>query len=618
MAIVRGSNPVWWLPDLDGLPFDDTYYLFVLDDQDPPQPSTHVWHDESGTVPWSAPIQFLANGTLPLDIWFDDGFVYRLEFRQGNTLDDEDSPLIYEVDNYSPNGSGGSPTSVNFQTSNQITNPQFLTVNFPDGYLTTDNVISVAPGWELRLSGGSGTRTTTLNRLEIAGDQNIITNPPYALRVLTAGWTSVELVQRFKQNGGLWASEEVSSSITARCTTLDVSVMLRARLFSSQAALESEVISRELTADYQELLGSNDLGESSNSDIPPAAYTEFVISWPGGVTVDITSIQLLSQSGVYDVRYEQDTIERQIDHLYNVAYPIVPIGTIIDYFGFNIPAHYLLCDYTAYSRVNYYNLFNTLTRTETVTLNSTDTFVVADGTIYSVGYGVEGTGIPANATIVSISMNDITISRAATVSTSQVLRFFAAGNQLTEIVTLVAAPSPNPNQFAVVDISLYAVGMSLQSFGTGIIPSGTYITTITPGISPAGTITMSQDATTAGSTVMYFFLPANGDGSTTFNVPDARRRVMVGSGGTVVSAPPLGIGNQLGNIGGEEAHLQLTAEVGAHVHPITIYNNINNAGTSGASAQAPSSGSTGINTPASIPFNVMQPSLITKKCIRFE
>lgn len=49
----------------------------------------------------------------------------------------------------------------------------------------------------------------------------------------------------------------------------------------------------------------------------------------------------------------------------------------------------------------------------------------------------------------------------------------------------------------------------------------------------------------------------NGDGSTTFNVPDMRRRVPVGAGGTGTSV----LGNAIGNTGGEEAHTLIQAEL---------------------------------------------------------
>jgi len=53
-----------------------------------------------------------------------------------------------------------------------------------------------------------------------------------------------------------------------------------------------------------------------------------------------------------------------------------------------------------------------------------------------------------------------------------------------------------------------------------------------------------------------------GDGSTTFGVPDLRRKVAVGSGGTGTAR----LANSVGSTGGEESHVQTTAEMAAHGH----------------------------------------------------
>ncbi|MCW8141831.1 MAG: tail fiber protein [Planctomycetota bacterium] len=54
-----------------------------------------------------------------------------------------------------------------------------------------------------------------------------------------------------------------------------------------------------------------------------------------------------------------------------------------------------------------------------------------------------------------------------------------------------------------------------------------------------------------------------GDGSTTFNLPDFRRRVAVGSGGTGSGT----LGNAIGNTGGAETHTLTTTEIPGHNHP---------------------------------------------------
>jgi microcystin-dependent protein len=53
-----------------------------------------------------------------------------------------------------------------------------------------------------------------------------------------------------------------------------------------------------------------------------------------------------------------------------------------------------------------------------------------------------------------------------------------------------------------------------------------------------------------------------GDGTTTFNLPDFRRNVAVGSGGTGTAT----LGNAVGNFGGEETHTLITSEIPSHTH----------------------------------------------------
>lgn len=535
MPLIRGSNPIWFEVDLTAHAFDDTFYLFVLENDLPYLPAT-TWKDPDGNVEWTNPIRFLANGTLPNNIYFDPDVVYRLEFRQGDTQQD---PLIYLVENYVPGTSGSTPPGdVTIFTDNQVTNAQFPLVNFVSPFaqtsITNPDPIQIGPGWELRLV---GTGNVTLNQVALNDSATTInpTNAPYALRItLNGSWTSAKLVQRFQQNGMLWANKSVSSSITAKIEGAPQSIS--AVLVDSEGTTLGEVLSStDVNATFNEYTGHALLPASTNTDIPPAAYIEYQLNLPVAVDIFVTSFQLIASDVEIEFNYEQDTIQRQIDHTYHNAYPIMPIGGVIDFAGFTVPDHYFLCDGAAKNRITYSQLFRALTTTETVTLTSgLATFTVVSTANYHVGMALEGTGIQASTMISNI-------------------------------------------------------------VGT--------------------TITMNNTATASGPSSVRFFAWGAGDGSTTFNVPNLQGYVTAGANGSLLSNS-----NGVGLAGGSATHTLLAAELPPHSH---TYSTVTSDGVFGfgfASGTLISSKNfnTGNGPGSSTPFSIVQPTVLMKKCIRYE
>ena len=108
-----------------------------------------------------------------------------------------------------------------------------------------------------------------------------------------------------------------------------------------------------------------------------------------------------------------------------------------------------------------------------------------------------------------------------------------------------------------------------------------------------------------------------GDGSTTYNLPDLRRRVTVGKEGTGTSE----LGNSVGDTGGEEDHALSTAELASHTHTQQLVSfsagslsGINaTTATSKANAGTPASSSAGSGDG----HNTIQPSIVVTKCIKY-
>lgn len=313
---VRGSNPVWFFVDLTAHAFDDTFYMFVLENTIPYIPAT-VWHDPEGTIPWSQPIQFYANGTLPIDIYFDPDVVYRLEFRHGDSQSD---PLEYLVENYVPGQGGDTPVDVPaLVTDNQFTNPQFSLISFSSPYtVTSAGAYEVAPGWFLVLT-GSGTAVIAREALDSSLANP--TNAPYALHITLSGsWTDAYLRQRFNQAGMLWASTAdqdiyVANSVTARVDGLNVA--LSAILLDSMGAPLTTVLDVTVNNAFNEYSGHGLMPVTTNTNVPPAAYIEYRLILPTSVDIYITSLQLTASTEPFEPLYQQDTIERQVDQTFH-------------------------------------------------------------------------------------------------------------------------------------------------------------------------------------------------------------------------------------------------------------------------------------------------------------
>lgn len=152
------------------------------------------------------------------------------------------------------------------------------------------------------------------------------------------------------------------------------------------------------------------------------------------------------------------------------------------------------------------------------------------------------------------------------------------------------------------------------------IPSGSTITALTSGNS----ITISNNVTASGTQNIQFFPWGNGDGSTTFNIPDLRRRNTVGAGGSASS--PAFQGTATGQYGGEETHVMTSGELVTHSHsaslsPAITYHAGSTTGTGDTPVFNDGSGS-GIsvnigNAGSSTAFNEMPLGAIMTKCIKY-
>lgn len=113
-----------------------------------------------------------------------------------------------------------------------------------------------------------------------------------------------------------------------------------------------------------------------------------------------------------------------------------------------------------------------------------------------------------------------------------------------------------------------------------------------------------------------------GNGTTTFNIPDMRRRTIMGSGGTSGAATFGVSGTTTGSTGGQEAHTQTEVELATHSHPgSNVKTNTflaSGVGTDGFVVNASSTNVSVTVAPdgSSTPFNVTQPTAVVTMIIK--
>jgi hypothetical protein len=314
---VRSANPIWFFNDFNGNALNDTFYANFLTNTLPyiPQP---VYMDFQGESVWGQPIPFSTAGSLPDNLYFDPALVYRIEIRSGPTQTD---PLVWLIENYVPSGASGNPDDqVQSVTDNQISNGQFSIVNFTTPYtITVAGTYQIAPGWMLVLTGTGSCIVSQIifNGVEDTTPPNPIPgNPPFGLTINNTGF-GAQLIQQFNGNGALWNETAVAMTVTASSTNVaqNISLSYVPNAPGTPIPITSGTVEPGI---YSVIEGSVAIPAPSTNTIPStSAFVDMVITLPMNGIINITNIQVYGETLPLPVPYQEETNERNLDHLFH-------------------------------------------------------------------------------------------------------------------------------------------------------------------------------------------------------------------------------------------------------------------------------------------------------------
>lgn len=204
---------------------------------------------------------------------------------------------------------------------NQISNPQFVEISFPQSGSTTlsitgsNTVTPIAPDWDII---SSGTGNIVIERLEPTAS-NVPTNPPYALRIEAdaAFGAAVTLRQRLYNSPSIFRGGFASATFTAAVISGGNSAI--SLTYAPSVGTSTQIIpNTSITTDgaYHTIQGNSEI-TVQNNDPASTGYIDILITIPTGRNIAITSIQVIGLEFSADIIFDEQSSARQKDHLFH-------------------------------------------------------------------------------------------------------------------------------------------------------------------------------------------------------------------------------------------------------------------------------------------------------------
>ena len=214
--------------------------------------------------------------------------------------------------------------------TNELSNPQFARVLFDTNVASvtytvgtvTDFQIQIAPDWYVLVSSSSG-GTITVSQLTPIGSLNIVTNPGTLLQISSLGLSKLWLTQQIPGISNLWGQGNLSATFVAKVYE-DNAATLTLNYRQNDGTLASPpipLVSAALPAsgNYAAYPGGANIGLSGSVQNFPNTDIFIFFDIPLNRKVDITSVMVAptGSSIIPSLIYEQESINRQADHLYH-------------------------------------------------------------------------------------------------------------------------------------------------------------------------------------------------------------------------------------------------------------------------------------------------------------
>lgn len=231
--------------------------------------------------------------------------------------------------------------------SNQITNSQFLDVNFvPANGITFNYVgnaidtIAIAPDWSLVVN-HTGNGTLFVTRTAVQGSSAYPNNPPYTLTVTPGvNIAALQLVQTFPNNPDVFSPQPAALNgyLSASILLAPASVATISYQPNGQAA-QQILNANNTTGNYATFNNTVQLAPATNPSTGDTGSVSIIVGLNVAAATTFSNVQVVPlNANIANVPYDQITANRDRDLQFNYWEPLLKAKTIPSYLiGWDFP-----------------------------------------------------------------------------------------------------------------------------------------------------------------------------------------------------------------------------------------------------------------------------------------